>query len=60
MKNYDEMMKECKKINSFLEGKTISTIKWWADSLNLSPTLVFTDGSSMEIIGEKINYKLNK
>jgi len=60
MKSYNEKMEECKKIDLFLKGKTISTIKWWADSLNLSPTLIFADGSSMEIIGEKINYKINK
>ena len=60
MKSYNEKMKKCKKIDLFLKGKTISTIKWWADSNDLSPTLIFTEGSSIDIIGKALSYNLKK
>ena len=60
MKSYNEIMKECENIDLFLKGKTILKIKWWADSNDLSPTLIFTDGSSIDVIGKALNYNLKK
>jgi len=60
MKDYNEKMEECKKIETFIKGKTIAKIKWWVDCNELSPTLTFTDGSSIDIIGKNLSYNLKK
>ena len=52
MKKYEE----CKKFDAFVKGKKIVSIKWWADCNELSPTLMFTDGSFVNIICKSLSF----
>lgn len=52
MKQYEE----CKKFDAFVKGKKIMSIKWWADCNELSPTLIFADGTSVDIICKSLRF----
>jgi len=56
MKQYEE----CKKFDAFVKGKKIASIKWWADCNEFSPTLIFTDGSSVDIICKSLRFDFHK
>lgn len=56
MKQYEE----CKKFDAFVKGKKIASIKWWADCNEISPTLIFTDGSSVDIICKSLRFDFHE
>jgi len=56
MKRNNKMMEEYKKFEAFVKGKKITNIKWWADCNELSPTLTFADGSSVDIICKSLSF----
>lgn len=56
MKKYEE----CEKFIAFVKHKRITSIKWWADCNEMSPTLIFTDGSSVDIICKSLRFDFHK
>ena len=52
--------KEFDKFDAFVKGKKIKSIKWWADCNEISPTLIFTDGSSVDIICKSLRFDFHK
>lgn len=52
MKQYEE----CEKFDAFVKGKKIASIKWWADCNEISPTLIFTDGTAVDIICKSLRF----
>jgi len=56
MKQYEE----CKKFDDFVKGKKITSIKWWVDCNEIAPTLIFADGSSVDIICKSLRFDFHK
>lgn len=55
-----EQYEEGKKFDAFVKGKKIVSIKWWANCNEISPTLIFSDGSSVDVICKSLRFDFHK